>query len=127
MKPYWILIIILFVVIVLIFALYVYLNLVYASYKKKTFRMSFEESWEVLSMIVKSEIELYETDVFEHKKAITNANFENFYNDLSKRIISKISDDLMNSLTHYMTYEAVISYIARTVKKYLASYVKNPL
>lgn len=88
---------------------------------------SFEEVYTVFVTVVKNEIDLYENDVFEHRQTITNANFENYYKDLCNRIISKLSPQLKRELRAYISEEAIYSYIARTVKQYLANYIKNPL
>ena len=96
-------------------------------YHMLTHVSDFEEVYTVFVTIVKNEIELYENDVFEHRNAITNANYENYYKDLCNRIISKISPQLKRELRFYLSEEAIISYIARTVKQYLAAYVKDPL
>lgn len=110
---------------ILLLASYIFYKYIYTAYKYKSIRMSFDDAWATLGLVVKSEIEMYEHNVFEKKKAITNANFENFYKDLSNRIIKHISPILMNSLCIYITEDAVYRYIARTVQTYLAQYAKD--
>lgn len=110
---------------IFLLASYIFYRYIYSSFLYKSTKMSFDDAWASLTLIVKSEIELYENNVFEKRKAITNANFENFYKDLSNRIIKHISPTLMNSLTIYITEEAVYRYIARTVQSYLTQYAKD--
>lgn len=88
---------------------------------------NFTTLFAVFTAVVQSEIDLYEKDVFENNRPITNSNFENFYTDLTVRIKDKLSPELMVGLQHYITEEAIYSYIARTVKRYLVQFVDNPL
>lgn len=94
---------------------------IYIPYKSKQYDETFEELIAILHVIINSELEVYETDIFDTKGSITNSNFENFYNDLSKRIIDTVAPNFMQQLTKYVTEDAVIKIIARSVKKYLTS------
>lgn len=81
----------------------------------------------VLKSIIMQEIELYEKDVFENRATITNANFDNYYKELSNRIISFISPQLIRELEYYITYDCIITLVARSVKIYLSSRVGDPV
>lgn len=96
-------------------------------YKKATHIGSFEECFTVFVAIIQSEIDMYENNVFENRKAITNSNYDNYYKDLSTRIIKRISPNLKRQLCYYITEEAMILYVARTVQNYLSRYIKEPL
>lgn len=100
---------------------------IYPRYKKITHLDSFDVLYGILSTIITSEIKLYESNIFENRKAITNSNYDNFYRDLTNRIIRKISPTLMKELQHYVTEEMIISMVARTVQVYLSDQVANPL
>lgn len=129
MIPYIILVLILPVEIlcVILIGLTYYHREILSKYDRSSVSNDFSTTYAVLAAIIQSEIDLYERDVFENSRPITNANFENYYNDLAERIKSKISPELMHNLQHYITEEAIFSYIARTVRQYLVQYVKDPL
>lgn len=110
---------------VFLLAAWIFYRFIFSRYKYISTTLSFDDAWASLTLIVKSEIELYENNVFEKRKAITNANYENFYKDLSNRIIKHISPILMQSLNIYITEEAVYRYISRTVQNYLAQYARD--
>ena len=96
-------------------------------YKNRKTVESFPELIEILSVIVNSEVDLYERDIFENNRPITNSNYDNFYKDMCDRIIRKISPDIWKALEKYITEEAIVSMIARRVKNYLNDKVGNPL
>ena len=64
-------------------------------------------------------------DIFENKGSITNNNFDNYYNDLTSRIIKNISPDMVKSLSKYYTEEAIYRFIARSVRDYLVSKING--
>ena len=87
--------------------------------------LSFDEALSILRVIIQSELETFTTDVFSNRSGLSNANFDTYYNDISSKIIEKMAPELMDSLTHYITREAVIIYIARAVKKYLTDQISD--
>lgn len=96
-------------------------------YRKKSHQGEFGELFAILQTVVKSEIELYERDIFENQRGVNNSNFENFYKDLCNRIITRLSPQFMREITYYVTEDMVISMIARTVKEYLVSKIPERL
>ena len=92
-------------------------------YRKMTHVGDFTELITILQTIIRSEIDMYENDIFENNRPITNTNFDTFYEDLCNRIIRKISPEFMHEITFYVSEEMVISMIARTVKQYLVTKV----
>mgnify|MGYP006972503075 CR=1 FL=1 len=80
---------------------------------------------QILTATIKTELDLYEDDIFSNKGGITNSNFDNYYNDLCLRIINSLSKQFIDQLTTYITYETIIRYIARSVKKYLSEKVNG--
>lgn len=84
-------------------------------------QLSFNDTFSILNIIINSEFEEYERDVFTKKDSITNSNFEAFYTDLSKKIIDDISDFELEQLTLYIPETAVYKFVARRVKEYLTS------
>ena len=79
----------------------------------------------ILSSQVQTEIDSYEHDIFENKGSITNNNFDNYYNDLTHRIIRNISPSMITQLTQYYTEEAIYRFIGRSVRDYLISKING--
>lgn len=105
-----------------IFAFY---NKIYLPYKKSIVNLDFETSIFILKTIINTELESYETDIFNSKGSITNSNFENFYNDITTKIISHVSPDLIQHLSIYITEDMIYIIIARAVKKYLVEKING--
>ena len=68
-----------------------------------------------LNTIINTEFTLYEKNVFSTKGALTNANFENFYKDITNNVINSLSDDFFIKIGFYIKQEAVVSIICRNV------------
>ena len=79
----------------------------------------------ILSSQVQTEIDSYEHDIFENKGSITNNNFDNYYNDLTHRVIRNISPSMITQLTQYYTEEAIYRFIGRSVRDYLISKING--
>ena len=79
----------------------------------------------VLSSQSQTELDAYDKSIFENKGSITNNNFDNYYNDLTSRIIKNISPDMVKSLSKYYTEEAIYRFIARSVRDYLVSKING--
>ena len=79
----------------------------------------------VLSSQIQTELDAYDKNIFENKGSITNNNFDNYYNDLTSRIIKNISPDMVKSLSKYYTEEAIYRFIARSVRDYLVSKING--
>ena len=90
-------------------------------YNQKRAPQSIEEAISIIELLVNLQITAYENDIFNTKGAITNANFDNFYNDLVDRVLETIPNEFFNMVSPYMTQEAVITIICKTIKTYLVS------
>lgn len=100
------------------------LTLIISFRKTKDDDMSTDEFAGLLSILsaqIQTELDAYERDIFEKKGAITNNNFDNFYLDLTNRIIANIPDTMIDRMKLYYTEEAVYKFIARSVKEYLTT------
>ena len=86
-------------------------------------RSDFETQMTILNTLIRSEIDLYEKDIFTNREGITNSNFDNFYNDLVHRIIDNMSPIFFKQLQTTLTEEAIVTYIARSIKIYLETKV----
>ena len=79
----------------------------------------------VLSSQVQTEIDTYDEDIFINKGSITNNNFDNYYQDLTHRVIDNISPSMIDQLTQYYTEEAIYKFIGRSVRDYLVSKING--
>lgn len=89
------------------------------NYKLAISNSDFESLIAVLNVVVHTEIDAYEKNIFDTKGAITPQNFENYYNDITHNIINSLSPNFYKKISEYMTTDAVIAYICRNVKEYL--------
>ena len=90
---------------------------------KKPDEKSFLELVQILSLIINSEIDKYEKDIFKDSGLMSNAVFENRYREITTIILDSISPSFMNQLTEYITEATVVRYVARSVKEYLSKKV----
>lgn len=88
-------------------------------FKRNTSVLDLEAAMTALSLIINSEISEYEKNIFQNNRPITNSNFENYYNDITKKTIAAISPVLMRQLCVYITEDTIYKYIGRTVREYL--------
>ena len=79
----------------------------------------------VLSSQVQTEIDTYDKDIFINKGSITNNNFDNYYQDLTHRVIDNISPSMIDQLTQYYTEQAIYKFIGRSVRDYLVSKING--
>ena len=78
---------------------------------------------EILLATIDIELQLYETEIFNDREGITNANFANFYQDICSSIEQHLSPEFITLITKYVTEEFVYTLIARKVKAYLVTKV----
>ena len=102
-----------------------YLVYKYANHTNQRAELSFEECISILQLIINSELQSYEKDIFISKGSITNSNFENYYRDITGKIVNNLSDDLIDSFTYYITEDAIYTYIARAVKVFLTGKING--
>lgn len=104
---------------------FVFYRYIYTTYKINTQELAFDELLLVLNASINTQIELYEQDIFKYKGAITNANFENYYNTITKSIINSVSAQYMKRLSFFITEDEIIAIICRKVKEYLTTKVNG--
>ena len=92
---------------------------------KRNSMLSFESSLTVLQVIIETELNAYETDIFSTIGNITNQNFENYYKDITSKIIDNLSPDFIKNITLYISEDALYKIIARSVKKYLTEKISG--
>ena len=110
---------------IFIIASMIFLKYVLTPYRTQFLDQSFEELLIVLNAAIQTELDLFEKDVFQSKQAITNSNFDNYYEEISRKIIDSLSPTFYISIQRYLSYDAVITLIARKVKVYLTGKVNG--
>lgn len=118
------LIIITIIVIEIVLAITIVLKRVLVNYKRQTADLSVTELLTSLNAIMENEITIYERSIFEGgRKITTNAQFDNYYNDIVNRIIDDLSPEFFDRMSYFMKKEAVVALICRTIKAYLADQI----
>jgi len=117
----WIIILITIAILTIIFVSTKYFLPVY---KMKISEVSFLELLQALNAIVQTELDIWENNVFEDKGALTNSNFENYYDEISVHIIKSLSPTFFLNIGKYLSEDAVVSIIGRKVREYLVSKIK---
>ena len=110
---------ILFTIISLLGASFVFYRYIYRWYKIRSYNVSYDELIGSLNAIINTELDIYTKNVFSKKGGLNNANFENYYQDISKHIYNGISKDLLTRLSFYLTEDEIITLIAKTTLTYL--------
>jgi hypothetical protein len=108
-------------------AIYLFYKKIYTPYKSKSYSATFPDLINILTIIINTEIDLYEKNVFNTRAALTNSNFENYYKDICTSINQNLSPDFLDKLSRYITIDAIYTYITRTVKIYLTSKITGTI
>lgn len=89
--------------------------------------VSFEELLIVLNATINTELELWEKEVFKNKDNSIglNSRYENYYHEISMKIVKSLSPTYFQNIEKYITEEAVISIIGRRVKMFLNDHVSS--
>ena len=117
---YIILFLIIFCILFLI-TTYVFYTFIYTKFKINTRDITFEELILSLNTVVNTCIQMYEKNVFNTKGSITNANYDNFYYDITSMIFDSLSPTFYMQMSVYITKDAVATIVCRNVKEYLNS------
>lgn len=92
---------------------------VWLPYKNAVYDNDFSELLSILKLIINSELDEYENDIFTRKQTISNANFDQFYKDIVFKIRADISPQFEQQILKYISEKMLYTTIARSVKKFL--------
>lgn len=106
---------------------FILFRIVLPKYKLIISEVPFPDLVYALNMMIRTEIELWEKDIFSNRQSITNSNFDNYYYEITNHIIANISPMFFKSMEKYMTETAIISMIGRSVKEYLVSKINGTI
>ena len=97
-------------------------------YKIITAEVSLTDIIATLNVIINTEFELWEKDVFIDQSGIgTNSQYENYYNDICMNIINSLSEPFYITAEKYIKKEAIATIVARQTKNFLNRHVQEPI
>ena len=120
-------IIILYMVVILLLCVLIGITIIKSNSKRNS---TPEESLNLLTILssqIQSELDSYDSDIFQSKGSITNNNFDVYYRDITSRILKNINPNLIKDLSYYYTEDAVYRFIGRSVRDYLVTKIKGTL
>lgn len=106
-------------------ATYYFYKKIYLPYKKELVDLDFDSALSILKIIINTELDAYENDIFMSKGSITNSNFDNYYKDITGKIVKNLSPALINHLSLYIREDMIYIIIARSVKKFLTEKING--
>ena len=88
--------------------------------RNKIQKLTIDELFDAIAMVVTNEISLYERNVLDNKgKIVSNASYENYYKDIMKNVCESLSDDVIDRLSFYINRQSIFTWISREIKIYL--------
>lgn len=120
-------IIILYIVVILLLCVLIGITIIKSNSKRNSTPEEFLNLLTILSSQIQSELDSYDSDIFQSKGSITNNNFDVYYRDITSRILKNINPNLIKDLSYYYTEDAVYRFIGRSVRDYLVTKIKGTL
>ena len=120
-------IIILYMVVILLLCVLIGITIIKSNSKRNSTPEEFLNLLTILSSQIQSELDSYDSDIFQSKRSITNNNFDVYYRDITSRILKNINPNLIKDLSYYYTEDAVYRFIGRSVRDYLVTKIKGTL
>ena len=120
-------IIILYMVVILLLCVLIGITIIKSNSKRNSTPEEFLNLLTILSSQIQSELDSYDSDIFQSKGSITNNNFDVYYRDITSRILKNINPNLIKDLSYYYTEDAVYRFIGRSVRDYLVTNIKGTL
>ena len=104
-------IIILYMVVILLLCVLIGITIIKSNSKRNSTPEEFLNLLTILSSQIQSELDSYDSDIFQSKGSITNNNFDVYYRDITSRILKNINPNLIKDLSYYYTEDAVYRFI----------------
>lgn len=109
-----------FVIFVLILVLVSLLYSLRNTRRNPLSELSFEELFQIVNVIISNEVSLYERNVFNNGgKILSRENYDNYYKDILENVFSTFSDNLVNSITVYISKDSFYTMVSREIMVYL--------
>lgn len=120
-------IIILYMIVILLLCVLIGITIIKSNTRRNSTPEEFLNLLTILSSQIQSELDSYDSDIFQSKGSITNNNFDVYYRDITSRILKNINPNLIKDLSYYYTEDAVYRFIGRSVRDYLVTKIKGTL
>lgn len=120
-------IIILYMIVILLLCILIGITIIKSNTRRNSTPEEFLNLLTILSSQIQSELDSYDSDIFQSKGSITNNNFDVYYRDITSRILKNINPSLIKDLSYYYTEDAVYRFIGRSVRDYLVTKIKGTL
>lgn len=120
-------IIILYMIVILLLCILIGITIIKSNTRRNSTPEEFLNLLTILSSQIQSELDSYDSDIFQSKGSITNNNFDVYYRDITSRILKNINPNLIKDLSYYYTEDAVYRFIGRSVRDYLVTKIKGTL
>ena len=120
-------IIILYMVVILLLCVLIGITIIKSNSKRNSTPEEFLNLLTILSSQIQSELDSYDSDIFQSKGSITHNNFDVYYRVITSRILKNINPNLIKDLSYYYTEDAVYRFIGRSVRDYLVTKIKGTL
>ena len=118
-------IIILYMVVILLLCVLIGITIIKSNSKRNSTPEEFLNLLTILSSQIQSELDSYDSDIFQSKGSITNNNFDVYYRDITSRILKNINPNLIKDLSYYYTEDAVYRFTSRSVRDYLVTKINR--
>lgn len=113
-------------IIIVLIGSFIFFKLILVDYKQNSQKMTAEELFETLSIIINSECSILEKDVFsQYGKVLDNQAFENYYHYLTRKCLNDLSRSFLYRASYIMNEEAIIEFICKTISNYLQTKLAN--
>ena len=120
-------IIILYMIVILLLCILIGITIIKSNTRRNSTPEEFLNLLTILSSQIQSELDSYDSDIFQSKGSITNNNFDVYYRDITSRILKNINPSLIKDLSYYYTEDAVYRFIGRSVRDDLVTKIKGTL
>jgi hypothetical protein len=116
----------LYIAFIIVLTLIFILKFIIPRFLISTKRESLDMLLGALRTVIKTELNIYDADIFKENGALNNATFQNYYEDITNHILNEdLSDEFYIKIRGYMNEDAVASIVCRIVKEYLADKIKE--
>lgn len=109
----------LYIVLLVLGGSFIFYRFIYAPYKYSLLNNDFEELITILNIIMNTQIDVYEKNVFSKRKGLTNATYENYFREISIDIYNALPKKFFKKMESFLTEDAVMTLISRRVRDYL--------
>jgi len=114
-----------YVLVFLLIGLFVFYKLIYTPHVVKSAQLTFSDLLTAMNAVINTELDIYEKNIFATRGAITNANFDNYYKDITDKILFALSPTFYFHMSIYLTEDAVATIVCRKVKEYLTTKING--